>query len=59
MFLDAYLMNSKEEVTTENFQLLGVTCLHISSKIEEIYPPHIMAFVESTSDLVSIDDIKS
>ncbi len=39
------------------FQKIGITCLHMSAKIEEIYPPHIKFFAESTNDSVSIEEM--
>lgn len=42
----------------EQFQLVGITSLHIAAKIEEIYPPHIRAFVDSTNDSVTIDEMR-
>jgi len=52
-FVDAYLVLCGETLQTCQFQLIGITCLHIASKIEEIYPPHIAAFVESTNNSVN------
>lgn len=52
-FVDAYLARHKEHIYTDEFQLIGVTCLHIAAKIEEIYPPHINAFIESTNNSVT------
>ena len=37
--------------------MIGVTCLHMAAKFEEIYPPHIRAFAESTNDSVSTEQI--
>lgn len=51
-YVDSYLVRCNEILQTQHFQLLGVTCLHMASKIEEIYPPHIAAFVESTNNSV-------
>ena len=54
--VDQVLMAS-QNIKAEDFQLLGVTCLHIAAKVEEIYPPHIAHFVESTQDSVTIEQI--
>ena len=51
--VDMFLTKCGHQVPTQEFQLIGVTCLHIAGKIEEIYPPHIKAFAESTNDSVT------
>ncbi len=40
-----------------HFQLLGTTCLFISCKYEEIYPPHINKFVENAGGTCNKYDI--
>ena len=35
----------KESIETENFQLLGITCLMIQAKIYEIYPPTLKDYI--------------
>ena len=42
-----------------DFQLIGITCLHIAAKLEEIYPPYIKSFAESTDNSVTVDDINA
>lgn len=44
--LDRFL--SKRTVLRTQLQLVAVACLFISSKLEEIYPPQVSAFVEIT-----------
>lgn len=48
-----------DEIHSDKFQLVGITCLHMAAKIEEIYPPHIKAFIESTNDSVTINQMKA
>ena len=55
--IDKFLVVA-DEIKAEKFQLVGITCLHIAAKIEEIYPPHIRAFVDSTNDSVTIDQMR-
>ena len=40
-YIDAFLQKCPEQIQTYEFQLVGITCLHMAAKIEEIYPPHI------------------
>ena len=56
--VDKYMIIA-DDIQAEQFQLLGITCLHTAAKIEEIYPPHIRAFVESTNDSVTIDQMRA
>lgn len=58
MMLDNYLIRCDREISGSDFQLIGITCLFIAAKIEEIYPQHINAFVESTQDSVSADQMR-
>jgi cyclin A len=57
MMIDRYLEKCKEKVKVSDFQMIGITCLHMSAKLEEIYPPHINSFAESTNDSVSTEQM--
>ena len=46
-FLDRYL-GSTENVPKNRLQLIGVTCLFIGAKLEEIYPPKLQEFAYVT-----------
>ena len=46
------------QVKRTEYQLLGVTCLHIAAKYEEIYPPYLRHFVEITDGAYSCENIK-
>ena len=48
--MDRYLSLRFDDVTRENLQLVGVTCMWIASKYEEIYAPPIGDFVYITDD---------
>ena len=54
---DAFLSRCTRVIPTYEFQKVGITCLHIAAKIEEIYPPHIKSFAESTNDSVSTEEM--
>jgi Cyclin, N-terminal domain len=41
------VLSSVLKVKKTEFQLLGITCMHIASKIEEIYPPKLEDWVRS------------
>ncbi|KRX01875.1 Cyclin-like protein [Pseudocohnilembus persalinus] len=53
--IDRYL--EKTKISRDKFQLLGITCLFISSKVEEIYPPHIKDFASVTNGACTKYDI--
>lgn len=55
--VDRYMLRCPESLEVSEFQLIGITCLHIASKIEEIYPPHIKSFSESTDNSVTIKEM--
>ncbi|KAK9501930.1 hypothetical protein O3M35_012562 [Rhynocoris fuscipes] len=46
-YVDRYLSNT-ENISKRQLQLIGVTCLLIASKFEEIYPPKISEFAYIT-----------
>jgi len=47
----------KEFINRKNLQLLGVTCLSIASKLEEIYPPNVVDFASTTDDAYTTVEI--
>lgn len=49
--IDRFL--SHMNISTSNFQLLGVAAMFIASKYEEIFPPQLYQFVEVTDDTFS------
>jgi|DEB0MinimDraft_12_1074336.scaffolds.fasta_scaffold10417_2 hypothetical protein len=54
---DNFFHKSPGTIPVSDIQLIGITCLHIAAKMEEIYPPHIKSFAESTNDSVTIDQM--
>ncbi|RWS27716.1 G1/S-specific cyclin-E-like protein [Leptotrombidium deliense] len=55
-FIDRYL-SSQTQVPKQSLQLIGITCLFIASKIEEIYPPKLSEFAYVTDGACSDDEI--
>ncbi len=49
--IDRYL--SKTSICRNNLQLVGVTCMFIASKYEDIYPPPVIDFVYITDNAYS------
>ncbi|XP_062503793.1 G2/mitotic-specific cyclin-B-like [Corticium candelabrum] len=45
-------------VVKDKFQLLGVTCMHVAAKFEEIYPPKIEDYVYVTDNTYSAQEIR-
>lgn len=56
-YLDRYLTKVKHSVLKNHLQLIGITCLFIAAKVEEIYPPKIAEFAYVTDGACSEDDI--
>lgn len=56
-YLDRYITNVEETVQKNYLQLIGVTCLFIAAKVEEIYPPKISEFAYITDGACSENDI--
>lgn len=54
-FLDRYL--SQVPTVRSNLQLVGITCLLIASKYEEIYAPQVDEFVRVTDDSYTRDEV--
>ena len=44
--IDRYI--EKEQISRQKLQLVGITCMFIASKYEEIYPPDLRDFVYVT-----------
>ena len=47
LYLDEF--QKSRHISKEDYQLVGITCLWIASKYEEIYPPHLKKFVGVTA----------
>lgn len=56
-YLDRYLTNVVDCIPKNHLQLIGVTCLFIAAKVEEIYPPKISEFSYITDGACSDEDI--
>lgn len=56
MYLEEY--QAQRYIEKDNYQLVGITCLWIASKYEEIYPPNLKKFVEVTAYTYNADNIK-
>lgn len=50
---------AKHEITKHEYQLVGIACLWIASKYEEIYPPRMQNYVQVTDSCYSIAELKS
>jgi len=55
-FIDRYL-SSQSDIPKQQLQLLGITCLFIAAKIEEIYPPKLSEFAYVTDGACVENDI--
>lgn len=55
-YLDRYLSTNKR-VQKTHLQLIGITCLFIAAKVEEIYPPKIAEFAYVTDGACLEEDI--
>lgn len=47
------------EVTKQDYQLVGIACLWIASKYEEIYPPRMSSFTQVTDSSYSSAELKA
>ena len=54
--IDRYL--EKRQILKQNFQLLGITCLLMASKYEEIYPPPLGEYTYVCADAYIDKDLK-
>ncbi|XP_034473756.1 G1/S-specific cyclin-E [Drosophila innubila] len=55
-YLDRYLHGEREVLKT-HLQLIGITCLFVAAKVEEIYPPKIGEFAYVTDGACTEHDI--
>ena len=55
--LDRYISNADTAIAKSDLQLIGITSLFLSSKIEEVYVPHIEDFARSTDGAYSAKQI--
>lgn len=55
-YLDRYL-TAKNAISKNQLQLIGITCLFIASKVEEIYPPKLHEFAYVTDSACTEEDI--
>jgi len=54
-YIDAYL--SKARCMRSKLQLVGITCMHIASKYQEIYPPQLQEFCYITDNTYEREDL--
>lgn len=54
-YLDRFL--SMRKIQREELQLLGIACLYIAAKYEEINPPHVEKFAYVTDNACNAEDI--
>lgn len=57
--LDRYLSRNCKSLTKDCFQLIGIACLFIAAKFEEMYPPDISDYSSITNNAYSKSDIRS
>lgn len=50
---------SRQEVSKHEYQLVGIACLWIASKYEEIYPPRMQNYVQVTDSSYSVTELKN
>ena len=46
-YFDSFLFLSKEKITKKDLKLIGITCISLSAKIEEIQIPKLMEYAKS------------
>jgi hypothetical protein len=56
-YLNAYA--ARHDIGKQEYQLVGVACLWIASKFEEIYPPRMRNYVEVTDSSYSVNELKA
>jgi len=56
--LDRYMAIEGKSISRDRLQLVGVSCMFLAAKIEEVYAPAISDFVYITDDAYTQNDIK-
>lgn len=56
-YLNVY--SSTHDITKHDYQLVGITCLWIASKYEEIYPPRMQNYIQVTDSSYSVQELKN
>ncbi|GFR50659.1 hypothetical protein Agub_g12908 [Astrephomene gubernaculifera] len=56
-YLDRYLC--AKSVQRQRFQLLGLTCLWVAAKFEEVYPPPLHAMLAMAENMYAADDMRA
>ena len=57
-YFDLYLFLLKEKIKNKNeLKLIGITCISISAKIEEVQIPKLIEYADSINDYYKIEDI--
>ena len=57
-YFDLYLFLTTEKIKNKNeLKLIGITCISISAKIEEVQIPKLVEYAESIDDSYKIEDI--
>lgn len=56
-YLDRFLTTATMKINKTHLQLIGITCLFIAAKVEEIYPPKINEFAYVTDSACTEDDL--
>lgn len=55
--IDCILMHEPSKITKKNFQLLGVTCLFMASKLIEIINPEVKRFTDACDGLYTLPQL--
>lgn len=58
-YLSRFMIKSETTIKRQTLQLVGVTCLFIAAKLEEIYPPKCHEFAYVTDGACTVKQIRS
>ena len=56
-YLNTY--TSQHDVSKHDYQLVGIACLWIASKYEEIYPPRMQNYIQVTDCSYTVSELKA
>ena len=56
-YLNQYAAHN--DISKQEYQLVGIACLWIASKYEEIYPPRMQNYVQVTDSSYSVSELKN